>query len=358
MQKMKTARRNVAILILLLNGTALLGQETPAPTPSAEPTLPPVVVRPSDEPANPYSDGEGMGYFGSGGSGRTGAINWDSAAVTSDTQRVGAYNQPAWTTQRPFASTRTYVLPAGTYEFEQWVRPTWNRDDPTEWRFLEEIALGLGCRWQLDIYERWNIEPDDDNKEQVNHEGVQIEARYALADWDVIPLNPTLYAEWIERGGPQDDKPNKFEIKLLLSDELFHDLYYASNIVLEQEVAGELETEIAWSNAFGTTIIDRLLMAGIEMNLSSTTVEGARGEPETAFTIGPSIQLRPTNRTFWDVVALFGTTEESPICQMYIVWGYQFGTRAGPSNGYAGGTASSYFQGNGNIQAPTSTRGN
>src|SRR5262245_31951550 len=126
---MKVARWTVASLLILLHVRVVLGQETKAP----EPTLPPVVVRPSEEPANPYEGGEGTGFYRSGGSGSNGSINWNSGAITSDTQRVGSYNQPAWTTQRPFANTRTYVLPAGTYEFEQWVRPTWNRDDPTEW---------------------------------------------------------------------------------------------------------------------------------------------------------------------------------------------------------------------------------
>ena len=45
------------------------------------------------------------------------------------------------------------------------------------------------------------MEPDGNNNEKANHEGVQIELRYALADWGVLPLNPTLYVEWVERGG-------------------------------------------------------------------------------------------------------------------------------------------------------------
>jgi hypothetical protein len=210
---------------------------------------------------------------------------------------------------------------------------------------LEEVAIGLGCRWQLDLYERWNIEPDDDGDHDVNHEGVQIETRYALADWGCIPLNPTVYAEWIERGGPQE-KPNKFELKMLFADELTDRLFYSSNLIWEQEVSGELETEYGWSNALSTPVVERTLYAGVEMVWSSTTVEDARSDQENSFLIGPSLHIMPTNRTFWDIVGLFGTTEESPEAQMYIVWGYQFGTRAGPSSGYGG------------IQAPTSTRGN
>ena len=330
----------------------------------------PVIVRPEEgstqnggQPVenyggggNGYGDG-GYGGYGYGG-GNGGNIPWTSGAIPSDRTRVGSYNQPAWTTQRPFATTRAYVLPEGTYEFEQWVRPTWNKDDPTEYRMLEEISLGLGCRVQLDLYERWNIEPDANGKEQANHEGVQIEGRYALADWGVIPFNPTLYAEWIERGGPQDDKPNKFETKLLFSDELTCNLYYASNVILEQEVSDTLETEFGWNNAIGTTVIERKLLAGIESEFSSTTEKGSRGEPETLLSFGPSLQYRPTPRTFLDVVGLFGVTEDSYAARMYIVWGYQFGSRAGPSRGYAGGPASSYFNGGGEeYRGSPATRG-
>ncbi|MEZ6072062.1 MAG: hypothetical protein R3C10_17845 [Pirellulales bacterium] len=130
-------------------------------------------------------------------------------------------------------------------------------------------------------------------------------------------------------------------MKLLLGDEIADNLYYASNLVLEQETSGVREQELAWSHALSSTVIDRVLLAGIEMNLTSNTVQNARGSAEVGFTIGPSLQLRPTNRTFLDVVGLFGVTNDSPDAQMYVIFGYQFGQRAGPS-----------------IRAPLSTIGN
>jgi len=30
----------------------------------------------------------------------------------------------------------------------------------------------------------------------MKHSGVQVEARWALAEWGRLPLNPTLYGEW------------------------------------------------------------------------------------------------------------------------------------------------------------------
>ncbi|MFO0912627.1 MAG: hypothetical protein U0795_06705 [Pirellulales bacterium] len=328
-----------------------VAQQESAAEGGPETTLPPIEVRPEYEPVvsepGPTSGG-GYGGAGQAGAGASGPLNglfgtpisWGSGAIYSDSQLVGPYQQPVWTTQRPWATTRVYVLPPGQAQVEQWVRPTYPRGEKPEFRFLEEFAIGLPGRFQLDLYERWNIEPNDQNMQEANHEGTQIELRWAVADWGQIPLNPTLYAEWVERGGPQE-KPNVYELKLLLGDQLAENLYYATNLVLEQETSGELEQEFQWSHAISRTVIDRVLMAGIEMNLTSTTVHGGRGEHENGFIIGPSLQLRPTNRTFLDVVGLFGTNSESPDARMFIIFGYQFGLRAGPS-----------------VRAPASTIGN
>lgn len=287
--------------------------------------MPPVIVRPQEVP--------GEATIGLGGTNGNGSISWGSGAIGSFDSLVGSYAQPDWTTQRVFPTTRVYVLPQGTAELEQWVRPTWLKDGNTEYRMLEEFAVGLPGRFQLDLYERWNVEPDENNVERANHEGVQIELRWALANWGDIPFNPTLYAEWVERGGPQD-KPNKYELKLLLGDNLTSKIFYATNFILEQEVAGDLETEVAWSHAITTPIIEEKLLAGLECRWAGITNKETRSDPTIEFLIGPSVHWRPTHRTFVDVVGLFGTTSGSPDAQMYFVFGYQFGERAGPSEGY------------------------
>jgi hypothetical protein len=54
--------------------------------------------------------------------------------------------------------------------------------------------MGLGHRLQLDLYLQ---------TEQAGHQAPleigaeKVELRWALADWGVIPLNPTLYAEFV-----------------------------------------------------------------------------------------------------------------------------------------------------------------
>lgn len=323
--------------------------------PPAEAELPPVTVRPNqtyDEvlessPTAAEMNSQPMPYQGnSPNTFRTEnpfdngySIPWSANGALEDQTLVGSYRQPVWTTQRPFAASRVYVLPAGTAQLEQWVRPTWPQAGKPVFRMLEEVAIGLPGRFQLDIYERWNIEPNDQNRNEANHEGIQVELRWALAKWGRLFLNPTLYAEWVERGGPQN-KANKYELKLLLAEQFGRNLYYSSNLILEQETQQEKETELGWSHAVSTTVIDRKLMAGMECLVSRTTANPDRSTADVLFTVGPSMQYRPTTRTFLNIVSLFGTTPDSPLCQAYFIFGYQFGLRAGPVRGYVGGPAS------------------
>lgn len=317
------------LLIVAVSAGAAARVAWAQPLQDTDGTLPEVLVEP-DMAANGM--GDGYDDFFNSEINPDGSISWNSGLIGSDSDRVGPYGQPQWTTQRPFSTTRVYVLPPGVMQVEQWVRPTWEKDGTMKYRYLEEYAIGLPHRFQLDVYERWNSEPI--NGQQIaNHEGVQLELRWALADWDVIPLNPTLYIEWVERGGPQN-KPNVYEAKLLLGDELGPRSFFGSNIVFEQETAGERTTEISWSNALGYTVIERKLMVGVEVVYTNESVAGARGAAANSLAIGPSLQYRPTNRTFVNVVSLFGCNDDTYDTRMFIVAGYQFGTRAGPS-GYA-----------------------
>ncbi|MFO0948884.1 MAG: hypothetical protein U1D30_23720 [Planctomycetota bacterium] len=253
---MKTAP---AVRISVLLFAALMGNISAPRVVAQEPTqaLPEIRVEAERTPATPEQAPQPgqqdalsqipeeafVSQFGQNDSGQSysgvrvdGSIPWNSNVITRDSDRVGPYGQPVWTTQRPFAASRVYVLPPGQAQVEQWVRPTWGREGKPEYRMLEEIAIGLPGRFQLDIYERWNIKENDLNGQEANHEGVQIELRWALADWNRIFLNPTFYAEWVERG---NGNPDVYELKLLLAQEFTPKLFYASNLILEQEVGGE-----------------------------------------------------------------------------------------------------------------------
>ena len=115
-------------------------------------------------------------------------VNVEGSAL-SEERPVGKYAQPEWTTERRFAATRTYVLPEGMFEMEQWRRGTYTRHGGDEHRFLTEIEAGLPGRWQLDFYGHF----EGGSNISTKFIGEQIEARYALANWGRLPANPTLY---------------------------------------------------------------------------------------------------------------------------------------------------------------------
>lgn len=59
------------------------------------------------------------------------------------------------------------------------------------------------------------------------------------------------------------------------------------------------------------------------------TEQGARGEPTHKFVIGPSVQVKPTSRTHLDLVALFGTNEDSPRVEAFLIFRIEFGKIGG-----------------------------
>ncbi|MFN2621330.1 MAG: hypothetical protein ABR611_00645 [Chthoniobacterales bacterium] len=228
---------------------------------------------------------------------------------------VGPYGQPIWTTERFFANTRTYVRPSGTAEFNQFWTPEFGDNGQVEHAFREEVEIGLPYRFQLDLYQNWNINEDGRSL----YKGSSVELRYALANWKKIPLNPTLYAEW----NFNDGAPDGWEAKLLLGETFSKRWNWAANLNYEKETGGARETEIALSQAFTYAVIDRVLNVGVEMLFEHKTEAGSRGDPEVEFLIGPAINFKPTRNSYLSVSPLFGATDDSPKAEIFVAFGIQ-----------------------------------
>src|SRR6202035_5545778 len=101
------------------------------------------------------------------------------------------------------------------------------------------------------------------------------EGRYAFADWDKIPLNPTIFTEYKmglgnilhDEGAPTPahkfgpggfDKgqeiPDSVEMRLLLSENFFDRIDWAMNTFFEQETAGDRGREWGIANSIVTPI--------------------------------------------------------------------------------------------------------
>ncbi len=231
---------------------------------------------------------------------------------------VGPNNQPAWTTDgRLGSTTRAYVLPPWHVELTQWWRPEAPRGGSPKHLFQEEIEIGLPYRFQLDLYENWELTSDG----YVRHAANQVEVRWALAEWGRIPFNPTLYAEWKFNNAAADT----VEMKLLLSEVIAPRWHWGVNFTWEQQVGDGRETEFAVSQALSYTLVDEKLSAGVEMKFEHKTEQGSRSDAEIEFLIGPSIEWKPTTRTTLSVAPLFGVTDDSPHVQAFVIFSIGLG---------------------------------
>ncbi len=240
----------------------------------------------------------------------------EPAAALREEDRIGTYGQPRWTATRRFPSTRVYVVPEGKVEFEYWLRPTFDRDKPTEVRSLWELEFGLPYRFQLDLYLR--TDQEGDRSEMLL--GQQIEIRYALADWGKIPFNPTLYLEWVGL----EQRPDKIEPKLLLGGEAAPRWHWWVNFVAELEMGGDREYEYQVTGGLSYSVIDSRLSIGAETRALMADTKEDRGNFTENVFVGPSLQYRPLPQMTVNFAPLIGVTGNSPDAQFFVNVGWEF----------------------------------
>jgi hypothetical protein len=251
--------------------------------------------------------------------------------VYSEEDRVGPYKQPEWTQHRRWPVTRVYIQqPPGAVEFEQWleVRIPKGGGKNNETRLRQEFEFGLGHRLQLDLYahsvykQRQNTEGPDTNT--LDWRGWSAELRYALADYDEIFGNPTLYFEYIVFNGDGES----IEPKLLLGGEVAPGWHWGVNLVYERELQGlrDRTEEFKITIGFSHTIIDKVLSIGIggETAYEIEHEDSTRGERSREIHLGPSLQYRPVPKAHIDIEPMWGLTGESKRLKMFLVFGWDF----------------------------------
>jgi hypothetical protein len=240
---------------------------------------------------------------------------------------VGPYQQSEWTQHRRFGTTRIYVQqPPGGVEFEHWLEVRIPKAGAREWevRMRDEFEFGLGNRIQLDLYLLTEfVQQHDEISNTFDWRGWSAEIRYALADWNVIPGNPTLYFEYIFRNNAE----NFIEPKLLLGGEFCGGLHWGLNFVYERELGNsENRTEeYKLTGGLSFMIIDQKLSIGpafewaYEVEWDNHVASRSR-----EFHAGPSIQIRPIPKAHINIEPLWGFTGESKRLKMFIIFGWDF----------------------------------
>lgn len=243
-------------------------------------------------------------------------------------QLLGANQQPEWTFDRRFPSTRVYIqTKPGEAEFEQWIEvrvPPKKEGGETETRLDQELEFGISDRVQLDIYVNTSHMRDEVNS-SLDFRSWSTEVRWAPAAWNAIFGNPTLYLEYSFCNGGAD----KVEPKLLLGGELASRWHWATNLAYEHALTSKLDRddEYTLSAALSYTISDQGLSVGPALKLCTETVYSAGKiiDSETAndVLLGPSVQCRLNSKAFLDFEPLVGLTNNSKPWDMFLVFGWK-----------------------------------
>jgi hypothetical protein len=174
----------------------------PMPPPPPQPTPAPGVTVYGDRTSSappPVTFAQPQYPYGGG---------WSPTGLAQDT-RLGPYQQPEWTTDWGACGPCCLIR-----SVESWYRGRFRKNGEGDRHlFQEEIGIGLPHRFMLDFYLNFEDTPDRD----LHFKETQVELRYAFADWDCLPLNPTLYLEY--RLHDAVDEPDAVEAKPLLSDD-------------------------------------------------------------------------------------------------------------------------------------------
>lgn len=241
-------------------------------------------------------------------------------APIAEEDRIGDYGQPRWTAHRRFGETRVYVIPKGMVEFEYWLKPEVAKDGPTQVTSMYEVEFGLPGRLQLDLYAVGH-KTGPEGTFAIDEQ--KVEVRYAFADWNKIPGNPTVYLEWTQKSGG----PDAVEAKLLLGGQLASRWHWGSNFVFEHEISGAQENSHEWTTGLSYTARDTKVGVGVETQLAlvnSRDELGIRGPLTTAFLAGPSLQFRPLPQMHLDFAPLLGLNHDAPRLKLFVVLGYEF----------------------------------
>jgi len=268
---------------------------------------------------------------------------------------VGPYRRPMWTLHRVSPQTRIYLqVDPGEVEFEQWldIRLTKARgakqDDKI--RLSEEFEFGLGGRFQLDLYYNTLYSRNHGQNATLLDRSWAAELRYALADWGVIPGNPTLYLEYILwNNNPNDATPGdqasaSIEPKLLFGGEFAPSWHWGANFFYERTFnASVREHGVTFSVLH--TVVDKIFTAGFTAKFvyesDNVTSDQAGTERSHELYLGPSFQVRMASKeeemeingvktkvtrakAHLDIEPIFGCTGESSRVQLLLVFGWDF----------------------------------
>lgn len=221
--------------------------------------------------------------------------------------------------------TKSYVLSPFSFELEGGYEGAIFRHGLPSQVFRQEIEMGLPTRFTVGV------------QNQVEHfagdtfdRSLTLEARYALANWNKLPLNPTISVEYRFGLDNAVQLQDSGEFALLISHDFPNLVEWAMNIFVDREFGGSESTSAGFAQSVEIPVLfpEEKLEVGLEMQYRSG---GETIEPERTIkglVIGPTLAWRPTKSVRFDVSPLFGCSDHTPALQVFAVFSLSFGGTA------------------------------
>ena len=247
-------------------------------------------------------------------------VTADAPRQSEDGDKIGKYGQPSWTTQRRFTETRAYVIPEGDFEFEYWDTVEVPRKSVTIAEQKYEVEMGLGNRIQLDIY---GLSHSQGNGKGFLFDEHDVEVRYAFADWDKIPGNPTAYAEYKFLNTEADH----LEFKMLFSGDAgpcMPKLQWAANAVWEHEMGLKQSSSYEITGGVSYELTKKLSVGAESKNEFDDDHDHRFHFKAPILLLGPSLQWCPLKQMHIDFSPLIGMTHNSPELKSTLIVGWKF----------------------------------
>src|SRR5258708_22059763 len=213
--------------------------------------------------------------------------------------------------------TKSYVLSPFSFELEAGYEGAVFRHGLPSQLFGQEIEMGLPARFTVGV------------QNQVEHfagetrdRSFTLEARYALANWNKLPLNHAISAEY--RFGLGNALPDSGELALLISRDFPHLIEWAMNIFVDQDFGGRRSTSAGFVQSIEMPVLlpEEKLEVGLEMQYRSGGETTGREGTTKGVAIGPTLAWRPTKKVRFDLSPLIGTRDHTPAVHVFAEYSF------------------------------------
>jgi hypothetical protein len=219
--------------------------------------------------------------------------------------------------------TKSYVLSPFSFELEAgYEGAVFYHGQPSQ-LFRQEIEMGLPARFTVGMQNQVEHFAGDTRDHSFTLEG-----RYALANWNKLPLNPAISAEY--RFGFSSPSHDSGELALLISRDFPHLIEWAMNIFVDQDFGGKQSTSVGFVQSIEMPILlpEEKLEVGLEMQYRSGGETVGPNGTTKGLAIGPTLAWRPAKKVRFDLSPLIGCSDHTPALQVFAVFSLSFG---GPS---------------------------